>query len=139
MIKNRSFDLKNHRHQIFIVNKNKMKNLIKVLSLFLFLSLVNSCAMHQGYINNSVALEQNNFDYVNTNISGMASAVYIVGIGGLDRDAIVNAAKQDMLRQNPLKSNQGLANLTVNWKNTWLIVYTKTTCTVSADVVEFNK
>ena len=116
-----------------------MKNLLRNLFFIVLLNTCYGCAMHQGYINNSVALDSNNFNYIKDNISGSASATYIFGIGGLGREAIVDEAKRDMMESHSLRSNQGLANISISWKNTWLIVYGKTTCTVTADVVEFNK
>ncbi len=113
--------------------KKAFRLLIIVIGVFLF----SSCTFHNGYMNNSASLSQANFSYVNTNISGTASTLKLLGIGGLNRQAIVSEAKENMLRKNPLKSNQTLANITVNWKTGFYLIVITNTCTVTADVVEF--
>ena len=120
-------------------NPLKMKKIIYVLVCAVVLS---SCtAMHEGYMTSSVALSSNNFSYVKKGISGSASVSYILGMGGLATDALVSDAKESMLSENPLKENQALVNLTVNFKHSsyFGLLYMETTCTVTADVVEFNK
>jgi hypothetical protein len=45
-----------------------------------------------------------------------------------------------MLATNPLKENQTLANVTVNFKKSFYfgLIYSTVKCTVTADVVEFK-
>jgi hypothetical protein len=45
-----------------------------------------------------------------------------------------------MLAENPLKDNQTLANLTVNFKKSLYLglIYSTVKCTVTADIVEFK-
>ncbi|MBE9467765.1 MAG: hypothetical protein IMY72_05505 [Bacteroidetes bacterium] len=115
-----------------------MKKIFKLLSFVVgFLFIFSSCAVHNGYMNNSASLSQANFSYVNTNISGKASTLKFLGIGGLGRRAIVSEAKENMLMKNPLKSNQTLANITINWKMGFYLIVMTNTCTVTADIVEF--
>ena len=54
---------------------------------------------------------------------------------------MVEEAKEDMLKKHPLESNQALANVTVDVKNTLIFgtVYRQLTVNVTADVVEFRK
>lgn len=99
---------------------------------------LTSCALHSGYMNNSAALNQANFDYVERGLTGSASTTKVIGIGGLGKSAIVDEAKRDMLKNNSLKANQALANVTVNWKRSFLILVEKNKCTVTADVIEFK-
>ncbi len=116
-----------------------MKNL-RILPLVLFLSVIlNSCAFHNGYMINSASLGQANFDYVSTSITGSSSTVKLFGLGGIAKNALVEDAKKKMLEQNPLKSNQAIANLTVNWKNGFYFFIMTTKCTVTADIVEFKE
>jgi len=115
------------------------KSLKFILLLGMTLMIISSCAFHNGYIYNSVSLNQPNFSYIKTNISGEASTTHFLGIGGLERQAIVAEAKQKMLAENPLKQNQSLANVTIDWKTEFYFVVIKKTCTVTADIVEFNK
>lgn len=117
---------------------SKMKNKVKLLfPIVVVLFVFYGCAVHNGYMNNSASLSQANFSYVNTNISGTASTLNVIGFGGLRKQAIVAEAKENMLKENPLKPNQALTNITVNWKMGFYLIAIMNTCTVTADVVEF--
>ena len=94
--------------------------------------------MHGGYMNNSAALNQGNFKYNYQGVSGSASTFLFLGIGGFNTSKIVEDAKKELLRKHPLKSNQALANVTVNWRNSFYIIAMSTTCTISADIIEFT-
>ena len=51
----------------------------------------------------------------------------------------INFSLQRLLIENPLKSNQALSNLTVNFKNSFILgIVSTVTCTVTADIVEFK-
>jgi hypothetical protein len=118
----------------------KMKNRIfkSVMTLVVF-SLLSSCAAHHGYMVNSAALSSNNFSYVKKDLKGTARATYVFGFGGLSKMALVDVAKKDLLSANPLKDNQAIVNLTVNWKSTFVLPFAITNrCTVTADIVEFK-
>ena len=111
-----------------------MKKLLFVATL----SALTSCASHYGYINDSASISQSNFSYTKHDIRGEAKATYILGFGGLKRQAIADEAKRDMLAKNPLGPNQTIANVTVNYKTLYFPFYNQTICTVTADVVEFK-
>jgi len=117
---------------------NILKNLIAGLVILFFSA---SCAsFHEGGIVPSTGLNAANFNYV-AQIDGSSTATYFLGLGGgITKSSLVGAAKRDMLNQYPLKANQALANVTVNFKNTFYfgIVMTRQ-CTVTAEVVEFYK
>ena len=118
--------------------KKVMLKSIFAITIAIFIS---SCAaFHSGYMSNSAALSSANFSYVKQNIKGKATATYVLGIGGLAKETLVDNAKQQMLASNPLKSNQTFANLTVNFKSSFYLgVLIRTVkCTVTADVVEFK-
>ena len=95
--------------------------------------------MHEGYMLNSAALSSNNFFYVEKELKGSAIATYVFGLGGMSKKALVGDAKKDLLSANPLKANQALVNITVNWKNTFVLPFATTNCcTVTADIVQFK-
>ncbi len=103
--------------------------------------LFSGCfALHSGYMTDSAALGSANFVYVKHGIRGEAKATYVFGIGGLATQALVDEAKRNMMFFCPLKDNQTLANITLNWKSThWFLgIVNTTTCTITADVVEFR-
>jgi hypothetical protein len=118
-----------------------MKKIALKISVTLFFTLLlTSCAAyHSGYMASSVSLSSANFSYVKLNVKGKSTATYILGIGGLGKETLVNSAKEQMLSENKLKNNQGLSNLTVNFKNSNILgILSKVTCTVTADIVEFK-
>lgn len=117
-----------------------MKKIKFLVWLFLMTIMTSCMATFSGQMNNSTALSAGNFSYVNMNVEGKATATYILGIGGNDHKTLVNEAKQDLLSKHNLKSNQSLANITTNFKNSnYLGIMIIVECTVTADVVEFNK
>ncbi|MGQ1948787.1 DUF6567 family protein [Geofilum sp. OHC36d9] len=116
-----------------------MKNKVKLLyPIVVVLFVFSGCAVHSGYMNSSASLSQANFSYVNTNISGTATTLKLFGFGGLGKQAIVAEAKENMLMDYRLKPNQTLANITVNWKTGFYFFAITNSCTVTADVVEFE-
>lgn len=117
--------------------KNKIKQSIFVIIITI---LISSCAAtHVGYMTDSASLSSANFSYAKQNIKGEANTTYLLGIGGLAKETLVGNAKLDMLKNNPLKDNQTLANVTVNFKYSFYLGMVRTVrCTVTADVVEFK-
>lgn len=115
-----------------------MKKLVKISMFAAIAIFLSSCAMHTGYMNNSASLGEGNFNYVKQSVSGSAEAMYVFSIGGLEKEALVQEAKAQMLKENPLGPNQALANVTVNWKNSFFIVVTMSKVTVTADIVQFQ-
>jgi hypothetical protein len=98
-------------------------------------------ASYDSFVVGSSAVLRLNFcANVKQNIKGEATATYVLGIGGLAKETLVDNAKQQMLASTPLKSNQTLANLTVNFKSSFYlgVLFRTVTCTVTADVVEFK-
>ncbi len=103
------------------------------------ISLFTSCAMHNGYMVNSASLSSSNFKYVNKEVTGTAIASYVIGIGGISKATLVGLAKQNLIEYYPLKENQALANITINWKTTYVLPFAITNrCTITADIVEFK-
>lgn len=107
---------------------------ILILSTF----LLSSCAFHSGLFSNSTSLSSNNFKIVKL-ANGVAETTKVFFIGGLNKDALVFEAKKDLLANFPLKENQTLANVTVDFKNTYILFIVKTKVTMTADIIEFNK
>jgi len=110
--------------------------LISIVSAVLL--FMSGCAIHNGYTVGSVALSSNNFTTVKKAAQGKAEATYFLGFGGLMREAIVAEAKEDLALKNQLKDNQQLANLSVDYKNSFYVLVTKTKVTVTADIIEFK-
>lgn len=100
--------------------------------------MLTGCAFHGGYMGSSASLSSANYSYTNRHLTGTSKATYFLGIGGLARTALVDEAKEDMLKRTQLSDNQALANITVNFKSASYVIVNQVTCTVTADVVEFN-
>lgn len=118
-----------------------MKKLILKSAFIVSLSLLlTSCAAGlSGTMSGSAALNSANFSYSQKNVQGESKATYVFGIGGMNREAIVNEAKEKMLENTPLKDNQALANLSVDFKySSFLGIVNTVKCYVSADIVEFK-
>jgi hypothetical protein len=116
----------------------KKLNFNKIIPITLLIVFQSCIAIHGGYMTNSASLSTNNFQYVKYDAQGTATVTYIFGIGGNLKMALVNEAKKNLLENNPLLPNQTLANITVNWKTTFIGFHTTTRCIVTADIVEFN-
>src|SRR5208283_2758116 len=112
----RSFIIQKGRN--FIMLRKAIINSIFAITIAI---LVSGCAMHSGYMLNSAALGSANFSYVRQNISGETEITYFLGFGGIDDETLVDMAKRKMLGNHPLKSNQALANLTVNFKSSYYL------------------
>jgi hypothetical protein len=109
-----------------------------VLSVLLINSFASCTAIHSGYMNNSAALSQANFSYVQRNVEGVSTATYILGIGGLAKETLVNSAKLNLMDEALIKDNQAFVNTTVNFRNSYYLgVLIIVTCTVTADVIQF--
>ena len=115
-----------------------MRKFINFLFSLTFIFILSGCALHDGYINNSAALGDNNFSYIHKDMRGTASTVKVFGIGGLGDSGLVEMARLDMLGDVELQSNQALVNVSVSWKNSWVFFVRKDQCIVTADIVEFN-
>jgi hypothetical protein len=117
-----------------------MKKILLKSSVFIAIAIfICSCGLHSGYMSDSASLNSGNFTYSKMNAKGTSTATYVFGFGGLARETLVNDAKQNLLAFNPLQGNQALSNITVNFKMvTYAGIYSKTTCTVTADIVTFK-
>ena len=67
------------------------KSILKSTLVIISAILLTSCsAGHSGYMANSASLSSANFSYIKQNIKGEATATYILGIGGLAKETLVN-------------------------------------------------
>jgi hypothetical protein len=113
------------------------KNLFKAAIAVLVMFFLSSCAFHTGIMSSSVSLSSNNFKMVKF-AQGDASTTKLFGFGGLAKNALVAEAKKDLMQNNPLKDGQALANVTVDFKNSFIFFIMRTKVTVTADIVEFK-
>jgi hypothetical protein len=108
---------------------------IKLYSYLILILALSSCAIYDGSISSSDL----NSDYVYEDIAfGVSQTDYFFSIGGLDKDALVLEAKRQLYRSRPLKENESYANFSVDFKTTYLFIYSQIKVSVSADVVIKN-
>jgi hypothetical protein len=111
----------------------------KIMVTVVSVLLLSGCAAtHFGNMSDSASLGANNFKMVKY-ATGEATVTKVFGLGGMGMDALVAEAKKNLLQNNPLKEGQTIANVTVDFKNSFILIVTKTKVTVTADIVEFNK
>ena len=116
------------------------RRILKSFFVIIITILISSCsAYHGGYLTNSASLSSGNFSYVKMNVKGTSTTTYVIGVGGIAKETLVNNAKQDLLTSNPLQNNQDLVNLTVNFKTSYYLgIVITVKCLVAADIVEFK-
>ncbi len=114
---------------------------MKTFKLFIAVAIIvftaTSCAIHTGIMSGSASLSSNNFKTIK-NAMGSASTTKIFGIGGLSKNGLVYEAKKDLLQNFPLKDGQALANVTVDFKTSFLLIVVTEKVTVTADIIEFK-
>ena len=114
-----------------------MKKLKLLIALVVFVLFSSCSSFHSGMMSGNASLSENNFKVIKT-ATGTSVAKTIFGFSDTKKDALVSEAKQDLLRSNPLKEGQALANVTVDFNvRTFLIIFTQKV-TVTADIVEFR-
>ncbi len=99
--------------------------------------LLSSCAFHQGNMSGSAALNHSNFRVVKV-VSGSATAHYFLGLGGLNKDGLLAVARENLYSQNTIKKGQVLANLSVDYKHSFYLLYWETKAIITADLIDFN-
>ena len=121
---------------------NLIKQTMKKLSTLLTFLLLASCvSVHTGAPSSSASLSSNNFVYVVKDAQGSASVTQYVSLVPGFRETLINDAKMEILKKHPLKDNQVLANITVDFKTNLILgpVVRITKCTITADIIEFVK
>lgn len=121
-----------------------MKKIIFLLVIGLALMAVSSCGtstslgVNLNNMDTNVVLSQNNFTVVK-NVSGEATAVYVLGIGGYKCAEARSAAMSDMVEKAGLSGSQAIVNATTSLHTqTILGIYTKVTAYATGTVVEFR-
>ena len=118
-------------------SKSSVMNFLKLFFIISIVSFLSSCAVHTGMMTGSASLSNPDFSIIKV-VSGSASAHYFLGIGGLNKTGLLSVARKNLFLNNSLKRGQVLANLSVDYKTSFYILYWQTTATITADLVDFN-
>ena len=99
----------------------------------------STIATNHNLTQTQVVLSDNNFKVIGQ-AYGEATATYICGIGGLSKKALYNNAINEMAKNANLHGSQTLTNTTVHYSVKMITpFYVKTTCSATANIVEFIK
>jgi hypothetical protein len=117
---------------------------MKYFYCIMLLLSVTSCAVHSGLTSNynshntTVELSKANFKVISY-VIGSSSAQYFITFGGLNKDALIESARKNMLEKaNLIGKSRAVINETVEIKRKTILLFTEIKVTVSAHVIEFN-
>ena len=113
------------------------KNSKRILSAIAVGLLLSGCAFHNGFLTNSFSITNPDYRIVKYAF-GRAHTTTVFGIGGLDKEALVLQAKQNMYNMYVLEKGQAFANFTVDQKMSFYFIVWTNQITVSAEVIDFN-
>ena len=108
-----------------------MKKIMFILS---FAILLSACSFHTGNISSGDHIDCP-LIYIAT---GTSSTIRFLEIGGSNKDALIVEAKNDLYRKFPYKKGIKLSNFSVDFTNTYFLLFHTTVVTVSADVHDCN-
>lgn len=115
------------------------------LIVVLTISLLSGCigVSELAYQSIDTNLNSRDYDYqIIRDVTGTASATYVLGIGGMSLDArkLFNNSHKDMMQKAQLKENQRIINIISEEKvRVWLGVVCKHTIYTTGTVIEFTK
>lgn len=122
-----------------------MKKFIGCLAAALLAITLTSCGVSSNLTRNlnlnqtNVVLQEDNFHVVKT-VEAEASATYILGIGGLSREALTSNAVAELTEKAELTGSQALVNVTVKEDvQAAYIFWMKRTVRAKGVVIEFDE
>ena len=114
------------------------------IAMLLFSILCSSCALHNGLTSNTnnttteVVLSKNNFKVIG-NAKGYSRVTYILGIGGLSKQGMINEAKAEMFENAGTEgASRAVINQTVELKHTAFPFVRTYEVFASGQVIEFT-
>jgi len=106
----------------------------QILIAFLAIILLGSCATHRGTISVTSFEKGANPKYVDLAV-GTAKTTKVLFIGGLKPDALVFEAKRNLQLCHPLNKGEVYANMSVDLKRSFFILFSTAKLTITSDVV----
>jgi hypothetical protein len=118
---------------------------MKQICLFFLLALLfTGCGFHNGLTHNAnvsntnVVLSERNFRVV-ADMQGTSESLYILGIGGMTKSAMIAEAKAEILRQaDMVGKSRAIVNEIVEEHYFFFLVGSKRKITVTAQIIEFT-
>ncbi|MBR6750088.1 MAG: hypothetical protein IKM10_06330 [Bacteroidaceae bacterium] len=86
----------------------------------------------------SVVLSQANYKVIGT-VSGESSQLYVLGIGGLSKKSLEQAAVSDMYNNANLTGSQAIINSNVFYRAQFYLLWSKTKAIATGTIIEFEK
>lgn len=109
----------------------------KIIALFfIFTLLLNGCAIHDGQITGNAALSGNNYRYVGK-VAATNKCVYVFFWGGNEKKAQISELKENLQKRYPLRNGLAWANVSVEMKTGFYILFDVRKAVLTADIVDF--
>lgn len=105
--------------------------------------LLTSCAVHNGMTyntnnnNTQVVLTEKNFRVISS-VKGDSRSLYVLGIGGLSKSALIADARKKMIQNSDfIGSSKAIINESVEIRSAFYLLVWVKKVTVSANIIEF--
>jgi hypothetical protein len=120
--------------KFFVHSRNTTKYGI-IISLFAMLFL-SSCAIYNGNITGNAQLGGNNFRYVGK-VAVSNKCVYVFHWGGNAKETQITALKEELQQRYPLRNGLAWANVSIEMKTGFYILWDVRKAILTADIVDF--
>jgi hypothetical protein len=107
----------------------------RVVLVFAVLSLTACTMVHKGQI---VSLDYGQAVSPQNQAIGIASAYYFLGLGGAGTVTLLKKAKDDLIRNRPLKEGEKYVNVNLNSSTFFFLFFTRHRYAITADVFSPN-
>ncbi|MEY4522307.1 MAG: hypothetical protein RIT10_1492 [Bacteroidota bacterium] len=107
----------------------------RVVLVFAVLSLTACTMVHKGQI---VSLDYGQAVSPQNQAIGIASAYYFLGLGGAGTVTLLKKAKDDLIRNRPLKEGEKYVNVNLNSSTFFFLLFTRHRYAITADVFSPN-
>lgn len=108
----------------------------KLIIILFGIQLLTSCAVYNGNITSNAQLGNNNFRYVG-NVSASNKCVYVFHWGGNAKETQITALKNELQQRYPLRNGLAWANVSLEMKTGFYILWDVRKAILTADIVDF--
>lgn len=123
--------------------QESMKKVLLICAAIMTLML-SSCGFTQNAVSNlnenqtSVVLSEANYNVVGT-VTGESAQTYVLGIGGLSKKSLEQAALSDMYSKANIKGSQAIINTNVHYRTEFFLFWANVKAYAQGTVIEFKK